>query len=134
MTVALFALLESFDYGFGTLTRPGPGFLPMVYSGLMALLGLAILLGAWRDDRRLPGTRVWPVLSVTVALLSWIWLVPRAGFFVATVTLIVISATAHTGSRPLPVLILAVVSAILGGLLFIWVFGVPLPMWWQFGD
>lgn len=110
--VALFALVESARLDIGSVTRPGPGFFPLVLAAALALAGAALLVRAWRAGGRDPaardtasgepgdpssaepgdgpGQRAEPrkLLATLAALAIYIAAFERLGFLLATVALL----------------------------------------------
>jgi len=64
--VALFTLLQSVRLDVGSVTRPGPGFFPLVLAAALLTVSMALLAGAWRGARpatRPTSSRCWPSAS-----------------------------------------------------------------------
>jgi hypothetical protein len=70
-----------------------------------------------------------PVLAVAGGMLAWVYLAPKAGFFLATMALVFIAATAEREVKPLQAVLVGAAAGLAGGFLFVRGFGVPLPMW-----
>lgn len=90
-------LLWSREYDFGTSHRMGPGYFPTVLALLMMFLGLLVLVPSLRPAA--PETHVDPVgwkglIVVLGAVALFGVLLPRAGFILSMVVLIIGSAAA----------------------------------------
>ncbi len=129
MLVGLGACAEALRYPFGSIARIGPGFLPVTYAAILFILGMAIAITGRQDPDRIDRPAVFPVLTISAALLSWAWLAPRAGFFVATALLVAIAAFAEGRFRPVETLLLSGLTAAVTAVLFVGIFALPLPLW-----
>jgi hypothetical protein len=83
------------DYGMGTASRMGPGYFPTVLSSLLMLIGAAAIV----RSMRVPGPAIgkWAIKAGVLVLASVLlfgFLLPRAGFVIALIVLIVLSASA----------------------------------------
>jgi putative tricarboxylic transport membrane protein len=94
VAVALVAWLAAGDLPFGTLHRPGPGFLPR---SLAVLIGALALLLVARGARGEPERGSWPdrsgarrVAVMLLALLAYAALLEPAGYVLATAALFVV--------------------------------------------
>lgn len=98
--LAVFALTQSLRLDVGSVTRPGPGFFPLVLSVVLLAVSVGLVAAAWRRRSRPDapaGGEVPPgeesprhgALVATVAGLAvYIAIFERAGFVVATTALL----------------------------------------------
>jgi hypothetical protein len=96
VTGLLFMVLSR-QYQLGTAAKMGPGYFPTILGGLMAVLGLMILIPAFA--RRGPEVRIQKVdfgsiLWILVAVAVYALTLPKLGFIVALVLLIGIASYA----------------------------------------
>lgn len=96
--VALFTLLQSAGLDVGSVTRPGPGFFPLVLAAALLTVSMALLTGAWRAMRRQrredggpapPGTaggsaRRGVLVATLLAFAVYVVVFERLGFLLAT--------------------------------------------------
>ena len=123
-----FVVLEAVTYNLGNLRQMGPGFFPLVIGMLMMGLGAAVVVEG-RITRETPQvTRLRPAVAIVVSLLAFAALVERFGLVPAAFALVFISSLAQPGVQLLPTLLLAVGVAVMGVMIFLQGFGVPLPM------
>jgi putative tricarboxylic transport membrane protein len=96
---AVFALASALRLEIGSVTRPGPGFFPLVLSVALVVAGVALLVVAARDRRREPGdpedlaaergpARRVALVATIVALAVYIAVFERVGFVIATTALL----------------------------------------------
>jgi hypothetical protein len=96
VTGLLFMLLSQ-QYNVGSAAKMGPGYFPTILGGLMAFLGLLIMLPSIRRNQ--PVEKVAPmdfkmIFLVLVAVAIYAATLPTLGFVVSLVLLVVISSFA----------------------------------------
>ena len=111
----------------GTSLRMGPGYFPMVLSGLLFILGAVILFKAFgRPDDEPIGRFAWRgILFILPAPIFFGLTVRGLGFVPALFITTLIASQASMRMRPLPALILAIVVTILSTLIFSYGLGLP---------
>ncbi len=86
------AVYAATHYKLGSAVRMGPGYFPTWVGGLVAILGLVLLLRSLQiDGPRLPQLRLRPVLFVLGASIAFGYLLKPAGLVLATALLVLIS-------------------------------------------
>lgn len=115
-------------YPFGTTTRMGSGFFPMILAALLAILGLIIAVRSFLSARRDPiGPIVWkPLLLVLAATAMYGLLVREAGFIVVTFAAVLVTASASRHGCRTARLILAAATTLCCWLIFLKGLGLPL--------
>ena len=119
-------VLEGGSYPLGSLTRPGPGFVPVVLGSLIILLALAVAFDVRKSGSPRPDFGWRPLLAVTTGILAFALLVTPLGFIPATVALVMLSGCGETHPRTLQLAGVAIFMALFGYLMFIKGLGVPL--------
>ena len=123
-------------YELGTLRRLGPGAFPMLVSGLLIIIGVAlsaqVILAGQLNHRpslklRLETARA--LFFVMASLLAFALLVRPAGLFIATALQVFIVTRAEPGRPVIPALILSVSLASIAALIFVYGIGLPIPLW-----
>ena len=110
----------------GTMFRMGPGYFPMILSGLLFLLGVLIFLKSFGRTSEPFGTIAWRGMALILPAPIIFGLTVRGlGFVPALFIATLIAAQASVKMRPLPSLILAVVVTILSTLIFSYGLGLP---------
>ena len=117
------------DYPMGTALRMGPGYFPIVLSGMLILFGIYCLVQGLLKPEPLPGN--WSVRALTILPIATVvfgLLMEHAGFIPALIALVLISAYAGSEFKFMEVLMLAVGLTIGSWALFIWGLGLPYPL------
>jgi hypothetical protein len=123
------AMLVARHYPFGTTLRMGPGYFPLVLSGLLVFFGICIMLRGLRKNEKTQGR--WPMRSLILLPLSVVVfgiLMNVAGLVPALVALVFLSALSGREFRFKEVLVLTVMLCVLSVALFIWGLGLPYPL------
>lgn len=140
IVIGVVAFYLAQDYRTGTLHRMGPGLFPLLISGSLTVIGIALgiqSLAAWRkrdtsDDAPslIPGFATMRALFfVMLSLLAFAVLVRPAGLFIATASLVFISTRAEPGRSVVRSLFLAFVIACISAAIFVYGIGLPMPLW-----
>jgi len=121
VTGILFMILSR-QYQLGTAAKMGPGYFPTILGGLMALLGLGIMLPAFA--KRGPEVRVdrihfKTIVLILVAVAVYAATLPKLGFIVSLVLLILISSLASHEFNLRTTLISSVVLLVFSWLVFV---------------
>ncbi len=97
MVIGLFFTVVATQYPMGTTAKMGPGYFPFYLGILMTLLGLLVLIksmGAKAAIESIPKFN-WKVMAqITGSVVLYGLLLPRMGFLVAVVVLVLVSASA----------------------------------------
>jgi hypothetical protein len=123
------AMIVARHYPPGTALNMGPGFFPMVLSGLLIIFGLAIVLIGLRKGEKIEGS--WSIRALIVLPLSIVVfgiLMDHAGFVPALIALVLISAAAGKEFKLKEVLLLSIYLCVLSVAMFIWGLGLPYPL------
>ena len=118
------------DFTVGTAARMGPGYFPMLLSGLLILFGIIIgarslvLVGApiatfrWRSG-----------LLVLIAIVMFGLSIQRLGLAVAAVAVTIAASLADRRNKPWEMAALGVLMAVFCVGVFIYGLNQPLPLW-----
>jgi hypothetical protein len=123
------AMWVSRSYPFGTALNMGPGYFPMVLSGVLSIFGLYITLRGLRKSEKIKGS--WSIRALIVLPLSIVVfgiLMHRAGFVPALMAVVSLSAAAGKEFRLKEVLLLSVFLCVLSVAMFIWGLRLPYPL------
>ncbi len=117
------------SYTMGTTMRMGPGYFPSVLGGLLALIGLALMVRAWFQAGAPVGRLAFSKLAlVIVSNVLFALLLRRLGLAGALILLVVVSAYASKRFRWPVALALAVGLAVGSSIIFVWLLGLPIPI------
>ncbi len=130
LAFGLFVMGMARSYPFGTTTRMGPGFFPLVLAALLAILGLIIAVrGCLARGGETIGPLAWkPLLLVLAATVLYGLLVKEAGFIAVTFVAVLLSARASRHGGLIPRLLLAAATTLCCILIFITGLGLPLSL------
>ncbi len=123
------ALFMARHYPFGTTLKMGPGYFPVMLSGLLILFGIYVMIRGLRKNEQIQGN--WSIRALIILPLSVVVfgiLMELVGFVPALAALVFLSAASGREFKFVEVLLL---TLFLGGLsvaLFIWGLGLPYPL------
>lgn len=126
--LGLFFVIGATNYGFGTPTRMGPGFFPGTLGAFAILLGIAISIKGLRSGNgEIPKIHYRSLAAVLVGVSTFALLIEHAGMIPAAfLAIIILSLGNKNPGRPVIVLTLAATVAIIGWLVFVVGFDLPL--------
>lgn len=118
------------QYRLGDLHRIGPGMFPTLVGSLLVGLGLivagrALVLEGAPIDRVQPR----PLIVSLVAIVLFALALQRLGLVAAIAVLVVVGAYAAREVRLVQVLALAIFLILFAVAVFVWLLGLPLPLW-----
>ncbi len=126
IATALFFGWQTTDLAIGTTRKMGPGFFPLVLTGLLLLLGVVVLINAFRHEGEPFGRIAWRGLVFILPAPIFFGLTVRGlGFVPALFFTSLIAAQASVRMRPQAALILAVLVTIFSTLVFSYALGLP---------
>ena len=118
------------DYPFGTALRMGPGYFPIVLSGIIILMGIYCLIQGLLKPEKLIGSN-WSLRALIILPLAMVLfgvLMEHAGFIPALIVLVFVSAAASREFKFWEVAAMAILLTIGSWALFIWGLGLPYPL------
>jgi hypothetical protein len=126
LTAALFGWQTS-TLNIGTAFRMGPGYFPLILSGLLGLLGIIILIKGLRSaDEGSSGAIAWRgILFILPAPIFFGLTVRGLGFVPSIFCTVLIASMASARMKPLPALILSVAVTVFATLVFSYALGLP---------
>ena len=132
MLLALFALWESRNYEMGTADQMSTGYMPWLISVLLLSVGAIIAVRAfWRGAVVELEPQHWlrPLVAISASLLIFMFVLDRLGLVASSIVLVLISGLASRESRPVSLVIWAVVLAIGSAAVFVYLIGLPIGLW-----
>jgi putative tricarboxylic transport membrane protein len=117
------------SYPMGTTMRMGPGYFPTVLGGLLALIGLILIVRALLQPGPAVGRLAYSKLAlVTASTVLFALFLRRLGLSLVLVLLVVVSAYASRRFRWPVALALAVGLAVGSSIIFVRLLGLPIPV------
>jgi hypothetical protein len=130
VAVGVAVFLLSRGYGIGTPAHLGPGVFPMLLSGLLVALGIAIALVAVRDKVAAAVGLSWrPLLLVTAAVGVFGFGLDTLGLFASVSLMVLVSRAARSGQSVVESLVVALALGAVASFLFYYLLGLPVPLW-----
>jgi hypothetical protein len=124
-----FVLLAQ-EYRLGDMHRMGPALFPTLVGALLAGLGAIIAVRAFAlDGPPVPRFEARPILVSLLAIVLFGIALQWAGLVAAVAVLVLIGANGARDVRLLDVLALAAGMIIFSVAVFVWLLGLPLPLW-----
>jgi putative tricarboxylic transport membrane protein len=124
-----FVLLAQ-EYRLGDMHRMGPALFPILVGALLAALGAIMALRAFAlDGPPVPRFEARPILVSLLAIVLFAIALQWLGLVAAVAVLVLIGANATRDVRMLDVLALAAVMVVFSVAVFVWLLGLPLPLW-----
>jgi Tripartite tricarboxylate transporter TctB family len=124
-----FVLLAQ-EYRLGDMHRMGPALFPILVGALLAALGAIMALRAFAlDGPPVPRFEARPILVSLLAIVMFAIALQWVGLVAAVAVLVLIGANATREVRLLDALALAAVMVVFSVAVFVWLLGLPLPLW-----
>ena len=124
------AVWAAVNYQMGTAVRMGPAYFPTVLGGMLAVLGLIVLLGSFTiDGPKVPPLTLRPLLLISLGCVLYGYLMKPLGLVGATAALVFLSAAGGHEFKLREVAILYVVLIIFSWAVFVKGLTLPFPMW-----
>ena len=123
-------ILLAQQYRLGDMHRMGPAMFPSLVGALLAVLGAILALRAFvLDGAAVPRFYARPIgvslLAIVLFGIALQWL----GLVAAIAVLVLVGAYAARDVRPLENLALAAAMILFSVAVFVWLLGLPLPLW-----
>ena len=117
------------DYPFGSTLRMGPGYFPTVLGAVLILFGIYIAAMGLRLNKKFKETfSLKALILLPLSLVLFGYLMQKAGFLPALVTLIFGSAAAGRQFKFTEVLLLTAFLSLLSWAVFLWALNLPYPL------
>lgn len=128
----LSAAIIASGYGFGTPARMGPGFFPIVVGGLLAAMGVALIVQSLRHpeaDQPVERLHLRPLFFISAAIVSFGILIEQRGLIAALVALIVIARFAGREGSLLELILMVIVLVAVAVGIFVYALNIYLRLW-----
>jgi len=123
-------LVIGLDYEFGSMRRMGPGYFPVVLSGILVVLAIAEMLSAvLKPDPEATGALDWrPMCAILAAVAGFAVTIELFGLLPAFFVVIGLSTLSERGYGLLPATVISLVTCLAAWLLFDRLLGMTLPL------
>lgn len=119
------------DLTYGSSSRMGPGYFPIILSYLIILMGLIIGgRGFALDGPPIQAIPLRPISFVILSILAFGFLIEQIGLAITTIIVIFVASAARQKFNLKETAILSVILAGLCVGVFIYGLGQPMPAWW----
>lgn len=116
-------------YPMGSAAQMGPGYYPLLLSGVLGVLGISVGLGGWRKPSpRLVVVRPLALVCVLAAPLLFAIALRPLGFVPAVILTSLLATMAAPRMGLMPRILTALGMAVGCTAIFIWALGIPLPL------
>ena len=116
----------------GVASRMGPGYFPMMLSGLIAAIGLLTIAKSFTlEGPELEKPQLRPLFFIVLSMLAFGYLIERIGLALSVAVMIIIATFARRAKFNVKeTLALAIGMGIFAVCVFIYGLGQSLPAWW----
>ena len=119
------------DLAMGSAARMGPGYFPMLLSGLITALGLIVGFGSLAvEGPPIEPVQLRPILFIVAAILIFGFLIELVGLALTAILLTLFAAYARPEVKLGETLILGAGLALFTVVVFVYLLGQALPAWW----
>ena len=133
LTGSVFALYAILNYSIGTVTRMGPGMMPMALGVLLAVFGLIVIVSAFLKEPETGEIRVAVPMMILASVLVFALLISAFGLVPAVIGCVVVASSAEMKIQPVFSLALAAALSVLSWLIFVVALQLPVSLFdWPF--
>lgn len=131
LAFGLGAAVVAQDYTFGSPARMGSGFFPVVIGGIVAILGLILVVRALFDSaggEPVEAIQFRPVIFISVAIVVFGVLIEDAGLIAALAALIIVARLAGREGSVLELAIMVIVLIAIAVAIFVYALNIRLSL------
>ncbi len=120
------------ELDFGTARSMGPGYFPMLISGLIILIGLVVTARSFSiEGPAIERLQFRPIVVLLVSLAIFSLLIREVGVVITSIVMMVAAAYARPKVAIVETLIFAACVAAFVALVFVYGLNQPMPLWWN---
>ncbi len=120
------------ELDFGTARSMGPGYFPMLISGLIILIGLVVTARSFSiEGPAIERLQFRPIVVLLVSLAIFSLLIREVGVVITSIVMMVAAAYARPKVAIVETLIFAACVAAFVALVFVHGLNQPMPLWWN---
>jgi hypothetical protein len=125
-------LLFGRDLEFGSARSMGPGYFPMLISGLIILIGLVVTVRSFSlRGPAIERFQARPIIVLLISLALFSLLIREAGVVITSIAMMVAAAYARPKVAIVETLVFAACVAAFVALVFVYGLNQPMPLWWN---
>jgi len=129
-TGVFFVVWAMVHYQMGTAVRMGPAYFPTMLGGLLAFLGLLVLIESFAvEGPKVPKFAFRPLILISFACVLYGYLMKPLGLVGATAVLVIVSAYGGHEFKWKEVIILSIALIVFSVLVFVKGLTLPFPLW-----
>lgn len=130
---AALAIIVARGYSLGTPGKMGPGYFPIMLAVILGLLGLILVVRAMlTGDEEVSQIKLVPLATMIAGVVLFGYTIQWLGLAISLMLTVALAATAGRESRPLEVVVMALVLAVFSVTVFHYLLLLPLPIWPSF--
>ncbi|EAU39891.1 hypothetical protein FP2506_17484 [Fulvimarina pelagi HTCC2506] len=124
--------IGALDLSIGTARRMGPGYFPLMIGGLLALIGLALMVKSIIRRRPVPIERLYlrPVTGLTLSICTFAFVIEEAGLVLTCIATVVVAGIASSETKWTENGLIAIGMAAFAVVVFKLLLGLPFRIWW----
>ena len=131
LAIGIAGLYFGNDLAFGTSARMGPGYFPILLSGLIIVVGLVVgFQGLTVEGPPIEKVQLRPIAFIVAAILIFGFLIESIGLALTAILLTIFAAYARPEVKLSETILLGVGLALFTVVVFVYVLGQALPAWW----
>ena len=131
LAIGIAGLYFGRELAFGTSARMGPGYFPVLLSGLIIAVGLIVgFKGLTIEGPPVERVQLRPISFIVAAILMFGFLIESIGLALTAILLTVFAAYARPEVKLGETVMLGVALAAFTVAVFVYVLGQALPAWW----
>jgi hypothetical protein len=131
LAIGIAGLYFGRELAFGTSARMGPGYFPVLLSGLIIVVGLVVgFKGLTIEGPPVERVQLRPISFIVAAIVIFGFLIESVGLALTAILLTVFAAYARPEVKLGETMVLGVALAAFTVVVFVYVLGQALPAWW----
>ena len=131
LAIGIAGLYFGSELAVGTSARMGPGYFPVLLSGLIIVVGLVVgFQGLTVEGPPIEKVQLRPISFIIAAILIFGFLIESIGLALTAILLTIFAAYARPEVKLSETILLGVGLALFTVVVFVYVLGQALPAWW----
>jgi Tripartite tricarboxylate transporter TctB family len=132
VAIGVAGLYFASDLAFGTASRMGPGYFPVLLSACILLIGVIVGIRSLSiDGPAVERIAIRPIAVIVLCIVGFGLTIERAGVAITAAALVLLASYARPGARLPESLALAAAMVVFVIAVFVYALGQPLPVLWS---